>query len=275
MIKNYLLGTDPEVFLKNVITNTIITAEGIIKGSKNNPKKLDREGCAIQLDNVCFEFNVPPTSNPQNMYDNINYVLNTVTGTLPEGIEITIIPSATLEDEQLKSEHAQTMGCDPSFDAWRQTINVRPDLSQNPNLRCAGGHIHIGYENPDVNTSEQIIKALDLFLGVPSILMDTDVERKKLYGKAGEFRFTDYGCEYRVLSNFWISSREKINFIFNQVQKAVNFVNAGNVIETESELGLEIVTAINTQNTELAIKIIKSLSVLEENVIKTYATTIT
>lgn len=55
------------------------------------------------------------------------------------------------------------------------------------------GHIHIGYNNPEIEKSVDIIKAMDLFLGIPSILMDKDTLRRSRYGKAGAFRFKSYG----------------------------------------------------------------------------------
>jgi hypothetical protein len=271
-IKDYMVGTDIEVFLFNTVKKEVITAEGIIKGSKYEPEKMDREGCATQLDNVSLEYNVPPTSDPEEMWDNINYVINTVTGTLPEGIEILVVPSATLKDEYLQSDIAKTMGCDVSYNAWTRDMNARPDLAVNPNLRCCGGHIHIGYNEPDVEISEQLIRAMDLFIGLPSILMDKDTERKKLYGKAGEFRFTDYGCEYRVVSNFWSTSKENVKFIYDQVKKVIDFINSGNVIDSQSLLGTKIVEAINTQNVKLATEVMTTMDVLAKETIEKYVT---
>ena len=34
---------------------------------------------------------------------------------------------------------------------------------------------------------------IDAYVGLPSILYDTDAERRKLYGKAGCFRLQPYG----------------------------------------------------------------------------------
>ena len=55
------------------------------------------------------------------------------------------------------------------------------------------GHIHIGYDNSTKETNFAIIKALDLFLGVPSLEIDLDERRRGLYGKAGCFRHKKYG----------------------------------------------------------------------------------
>ena len=38
-----------------------------------------------------------------------------------------------------------------------------------------------------------MVKLLDIFLGIPSVIIDPDKKRRKLYGKAGAFRLTKYG----------------------------------------------------------------------------------
>jgi hypothetical protein len=52
----------------------------------------------------------------------------------------------------------------------------------------------------------KLIKLMDRFVGLWSVLADTSesVARREYYGKAGDFRFTKHGIEYRTLSNFWI-----------------------------------------------------------------------
>ena len=51
----------------------------------------------------------------------------------------------------------------------------------------------MGYENPDVDTSLALVKYMDAFLGIPSVVKDKDKKRRSLYGEAGCFRLTDYG----------------------------------------------------------------------------------
>lgn len=121
------------------------------------------------------------------------------------------------------------------------------------------GHIHIGYDDHDIETSLEIIKAMDLFLGVPSILLDEDKERRKLYGNAGCFRIKPYGVEYRTLSNFWIASEELTNWVFEQTLKAIEFVNNGHQIS--KELGKKIQDCINNQNVETATEIVEELNI--------------
>jgi hypothetical protein len=60
-----------------------------------------------------------------------------------------------------------------------------------------------------LTTPSLTIPLMDLICGIPSVLLDISPEskiRRKLYGKAGDYRLTNYGLEYRTLSNFWIQS---------------------------------------------------------------------
>ena len=95
------------------------------------------------------------------------------------------------------------------------------------------GHIHIGADClKDQALVEECVKVLDLFLGLPSVLLDEERERRKLYGKAGCFRFaTSFtGFEYRVLSNFWLKSEELMGWVYDNTQAAINFINEGKTI---------------------------------------------
>jgi len=84
------------------------------------------------------------------------------------------------------------------------------------------GHIHIGFPEPDEAKTERVIKAMDIFLGLPSVWLDSDTRRRRLYGTAGSFRFKPFGCEYRTLSNFWIASEDLIKWAYDNTILAVN-----------------------------------------------------
>ena len=55
------------------------------------------------------------------------------------------------------------------------------------------GHISIGWDDFTQEQQVDMIKAMDATVGLESVLLDSDTERKKLYGKAGCFRFTEFG----------------------------------------------------------------------------------
>jgi hypothetical protein len=121
------------------------------------------------------------------------------------------------------------------------------------------GHIHVGYNNPSSKTNLEIVKTMDLFLGVPSIILDTDTERRKLYGKAGAFRNKAYGVEYRVLSGFWITNDSLMEFAFNNTMNAIKFINDGFSIEKQDETQIEF--CINNGDKQLAYELMSKYSI--------------
>lgn len=260
-ITQVLVGTDPEAFVIDTKINKIVSAIGLIPGDKDHPFPISDEGHAIQTDNVMVEFCVPAANDSSKLNEDIRYCLDIIDGKLPEGLKTVIQASAVLEDKYLDNEQAQKFGCDPDFNVYTGRPNIAPNAKTN--LRSAGGHIHVGYNNPDWEENEKIVKAMDLFLGIPSIVLDTDTERKKMYGKAGAYREKPYGIEYRVLSNFWIKNEETVRWAFDQTMKAVMFVNNsidGDFISDDDQADIQL--AINNQDLDLACKIAKKYNIL-------------
>jgi hypothetical protein len=253
------IGSDPEAFVINKNTGEVVSAIGLIPGNKDTPFAISEFGHAVQTDNVMVEFCVPPATDSASFVKDINFCLDTLNSMLPEDIEVSIIASASLDKKYLRTKQARLFGCDPDFNVYTMQPNQAPTAVRNNN-RCAGGHIHIGYNNPDFTTNMKIIQAMDLFLGIPSLVLDKDIERRKMYGKAGCFREKKYGCEYRTLSNFWIRSEESIVWAYNQSIKAVEF--AMNEDWLSDDTILEIQLAINTFDLNLACKIAKKYDIL-------------
>lgn len=225
MIKNVTIGADPEVFLHN--GEEFISSEGLIGGTKYEPKYITEEGHAVQEDNVMAEFCIPPSKTSDDFCNNIIKVLDYLSDVAElNNSVISIQPSANFSDEQLCTPQAQTFGCDPDLSVYLEDFN--PTISEiEGNIRFAGGHIHVGFDKPDFTDCIKLVKALDIFLGLPSVWLDKDTKRKKYYGTAGRFREKPYGIEYRTLSNFWLQNENKIKWAFNQVLEAVEFVNSG------------------------------------------------
>ena len=272
MKKNFELiavGTDPEVFIRDTKNEEWISGEGLIGGTKHEPLEIAEGGFAIQEDNVMAEFCVPPARDPETMYNNINFVihhLNKKVEAINPDYMVMVTASAKFDPDKLTSEQATTVGCDPDFNAWFEMQNPIPDLPND--CRFAGGHVHISYENPSEERNIEIVKALDLFLGVPAVLMDIDDRRKEIYGTPGRYRNKKYGVEYRTLSNFWISSYENVEFIFNQINKAFEFLN------NEQKVNEEVPICIDTNDKVSALSICKRYNMvlpkikIEENVEK-------
>lgn len=258
MIEEVLVGTDPEVFVVDKATNKVVSAIGFIPGEKEEPFPISDKGHAVQTDNVMAEFCVPASQSAEELHLNIDFCLKTINAILPDTMETSIIASAILEDKYLDNEKAQTFGCDPDYNAYSLEQNVSPDNKSN--LRTAGGHIHIGYRDPKFITNINIIKAMDLFLGLPSLVLDTDKRRREMYGKAGAFRIKAYGVEYRTLSNFWIKTEESVRWMYRQVYDAIKFVNDENKLTDLEEI--EVQLSINNNDLVLACKLMKKYNIL-------------
>lgn len=259
MIVKYLIGSDPELFLFDTKLKKYIPGIGLIGGSKNQPLDIGN-GCKVQEDGVMAELNVPPTTDSDEFYNSIKYCTDYLKKILPPHIELRWNASAEFDPKFLKSKQARTMGCDPDFNAWSGDVNDIVDNSAFLNLRCSGGHIHIGYDKPDFNVNFELVKLMDLFLGVPSVFLDKDKLRKKLYGKAGAMRHQLHGVEYRVLSNFWLVDKKSIDWVFNAVSNVIRAYNEG-LLEKVYESGQNIIEAINDSNEEITRKLIEKYQI--------------
>jgi hypothetical protein len=264
------IGADVEVFLLDADGEPFPSVQ-FFPGTKSSPSKIPSvEGFYIQEDNVMPEYNIPPEDGAGAFANNIAWMtswIKTNSFKKKAGTSICVIPSMIFKPEQLKSEQAQTFGCEPDFCAWTRSVNRLPE-NRDPLLRTAGGHLHLSYsidstskaeDHPEhIAVAEDLIKLQDLFLGVPSVLIDSDSRRRTLYGKAGAFRPKHYGHEYRVLSNFWTCSKEKSRWAFEQSKIALDAYNNG--MRISDRMGKFIQTAINTSNKHMAARIVRTYS---------------
>lgn len=115
--------------------------------------------------------------------------------------------------------------CDPDYCIYTGDQNPKPAGADTTTMRSSGFHIHIGYSHPEIDRSLRLLAYLDAYLGLPSILIDKDTQRRTLYGKAGCFRLTDYGCEYRTLSSYFLKDDEHLKWVFKQTLKAIKAYN--------------------------------------------------
>lgn len=224
----FTLGSDAEVPLLDR-DGCYRSAIGLIGGSKDNPR-VTKNG-AVQEDNVLAEFNVNPAKTQEEFVTNTLLVLKDLKEIIkPLDLRVDISPTALFADDQLEHYLAKLAGCDPDYDAWELRENVAPTL-ESTSMRSCGGHIHIAFDRAKDNmmARPELVRILDLVAGVPSIIMDSDVSRRQLYGKAGAHRpkLVSHGdpydgVEYRTLSNFWLASEGTIAWVFRAVNRALD-----------------------------------------------------
>lgn len=235
------LGADPEFFLE--YQGKIRPVVGKLGGTKTNPIPVGVWG--IQEDNVAAEFNIPPTTAPIGFSSAIKGGIEVVLRRVKEKTTMTYQPSLKashhFDDADLTTDQAKTFGCEPDMNAWTMFENSFEGKG-NTDLRTCGGHIHVGgIEDMDVYA---VVRAMDLFLGVPSVLLDVDTERRSLYGNAGAFRRKPYGVEYRVLSNFWIFSKRYCDWVWKATNMAIKYAEDV-TIDPNAEVGILIQDTIN------------------------------
>lgn len=225
------IGADPEVFVKK--DGVLVSAYNLIKGTKLAP--LPVNGGAVQVDGMALEFNIEPARNCQEFSSSIKQVMKELAKMVPD-YELVVEPVAEFGEEYIKSqpEEAKMLGCDPDYNAYTGKVNPAPDSAAS--FRTAAGHIHIGWgENVDKDTGhmemcQALVTTLDAFLALPFGLYDKDIKRSSLYGEIGAFRPKNYGCEYRVLSNKWITGSDVFNpdWVSESVNAAVSYLSKGN-----------------------------------------------
>lgn len=240
-IRNVTIGADPEMFIVDTSKdNKVISAVGLIPGEKGTPwaKKEWASGFGMEIDNVLAEFNIPPVSDKKTFIEYMNFMKNEIRKFVKEvnkDYDILCTASKMVDEDQLQSPEAKLFGCSVDYNVYTESENPKPN-GESTNLRSAGCHIHVGYFMPTVGVSLTLIKYLDLFLGVPSVLLDTDRKRRSLYGKAGCFRLCPYGFEYRTLSSKMYSTDAYMEVIWDGVELAIWAYNNGLPLASPNEV---------------------------------------
>lgn len=258
MIENVTIGADPELFIVNTKTGKIVSSIGLIPGEKGDPFKPEGLpwGYGLEIDNILAEFNIPPCYTLEEfstaMETMKNYIRDYVKRVNPN-YDILCTSSMDVDPAILDNPIACLFGCDPDFNAYTQKQNPKPK-GEKTTRRSAGLHVHCGYDNPNTVDSVTLIKWLDIYLGIPSVIFDTDKQRRTLYGKAGAFRLQDWGVEYRTLSGHFLSNPKYYTFIWQGLTQAVYAVNHDLVFPISGE---EVQRIINEGDSEAAIKACK------------------
>lgn len=237
------IGSDPEVMLAS--DNKLVSALNHVKARKYNPLKL-ASGARMLADNVNLEINPLPANDPLQFVGNIALALSDAATILP-GKKFLARASAVFPDDEMSDPEACVFGCDPEFSAWRNGGIVRPPLvEENDFFRSCGGHIHIGFE-PARKNPLRLIQNMDLFVGVPCVLIDHDessAQRTRLYGGAGKFRPTSYGVEYRSPTNYWLRSPGLASMIYSLSVYAIH--------DTEIPASADAMKAVQDHDPSLA-----------------------
>lgn len=283
MIHDYAsvtFGSDPEFFFANEKGEVIGSEKVLKKGGKEissnkfSSSSLTPVGSysAFILDGVQVEMNTNAHACRQAMAIEIAFAFKSLRTYLNDkaknGEKISACFANTIQVDKKEfdslSDKSKEFGCAPSFNLYNSgaQVGVDPSIYRK---RSAGGHIHLGLSKGSklYEHRERLIPILDCLVGLTSVLVDRDEgnkERRKVYGRAGEYRLPDHGIEYRTLSNFWLRSYPLMGMVLGLSRLAVQVLNNtlvahNNDLEKDllDRVDLEkVIQAINTNDLVLA-----------------------
>jgi len=262
-------GCDPELFLekgghiigseKVLHDQSLASLEWGTNGSKTTGV-LNKN--AIVQDGIQIELNPRPNPCRANLGSEIAATFRVLRDHLAKLDNVNASFSSVIEVSQEEmdslSEKSKLLGCKPSHNMYDQAATVSCDGSTY-RTRSAGGHIHIGlsrYSSHLMKHREKLVPLMDVLVGNTSVLIDRDpyaAERRKVYGRAGEYRLPVYGLEYRTLSNYWLKAYPLFSFVMGMTRMAVSVLDSNLDIALLDTVNLDKVKqAINENELELA-----------------------
>lgn len=274
VLKNVSFGSDPEFFFSPKGDGKDIIPSIKVLGKTHYPSA--NELNKIIVDGVQGEFNHSASVCRQSSAYHLHCAFNRLNVLLvnlrkeKKKVCMDFTSVVKVSKKELNSLDVASIGfgCSPSLNIYAGgTIPIDIDPLEYT-YRSAGGHLHFGTNDYDMKrvlkNHKIIIPLLDIMVGNTAVLMDREPlqeERRKYYGRAGEYRVTKYGVEYRVLSNFWLRNYTLFSFLTGVSRYALNIVLSDMKYKTKytkkimSLVNIEdIKTAINTNNYKLALK---------------------
>ena len=209
---NFTFGSDPEFMVADKSGN-FVSAIGKVPGTKKDMLPLGNGHYAFH-DNVLAECTPHYGRDKEEVVRNFRDCFSRYANVVAP---YRLVPRASNTYPLAECEHpaALEFGCDPEMNAYDMREVMPPTCEAGNTFRSGGGHIHLGHVDGDVYPLVHVMgrwwltRLLDLFVGLPSILIDNDPTsqaRRQLYGGAGNMRPKPYGLEYRTLSNFWLAT---------------------------------------------------------------------
>ena len=286
------LGCDPEFFfMKN---GQVIGSEKVL------PKNGIPDGCGYGgktiIDGVQAELNPVSSNCRESLAYQIFICFNSLKKRLEEtGATVAAESIVDISQKELESlsKGSRLFGCAPSVNIYNENKDKTSKISANPTTylkRSAGGHIHLGnaiagyivensqkaiaVEKALKEMPEVMVPILDIIVGNTCVLLDRNegnVERRKNYGRAGEYRLKPYGIEYRTLSNFWLRSYSLFSLVFALARMSVHIVAQSTKTNDNVKLLFDavkredVVEAIQKNDFDLAMKNFKKIKRLLQN----------
>lgn len=216
------LGGDPEFFLINQ-QNEIVPSEEVIpeKGLPQHANVAFTSPLMAKRDGIQAELVVVPNTCRQVAWSHFFTSLQALYKAAQlQDKRVSFSPFEEIPGARLSamSDGCKILGCAPSLNiyGWQP-----PDVSPLYPFRSTGGHIHLGFtgkyydemgkivytfDDWQQRPMEPLVALLDVLVGNTLSMFDRtpQKERRKLYGRAGEYRLPSHGVEYRVPSTTYL-----------------------------------------------------------------------
>jgi len=221
------VGCDPEFFIRGR-GGTLIPAHERLPAKGRQP--------GVFWDGFQGEFTVPAESCLDLLRSNITEALLTTSRHLKAGEYLSMDNVVEPPPEWLEKAPPEyvNFGCAPSRNVYDDVPPIQGLDPRSVPIRTAGGHIHLSLPAGFLDKTDKAaslfvlaVKELDRVLGVISIGLFQHWERPErriLYGRAGEFRKTKYGMEYRTLSNAWLVHPVAYNLVYEIARRVIGYV---------------------------------------------------
>lgn len=263
------LGADPELAILDESKGLFVSALNVLQKDKHDPIPLVN-GIKIYADNALMEASMPPSAGIKGMMMTMRDALLQMQEYLGTNFRIVPKSAVSFTAKELMDKRCWEVGCNPNVNGYTGLHNPIPKFTNG--TRTGSFHIHIGHPNMKKMTQKmQAVQLLDIYLGCGSILFDHDdsiITRRELYGRAGEFRPTPYGIEYRVLGNGPLHNPEVTRLCLDLVDFAMTAYDAGVAEHVFADLDMsDVRAAINECNSALASEVLYQAG-LEHNLFK-------
>lgn len=224
-----IIGSDPEFFLFNG-KNPIPSVH--VLGQSDAPIIID--GVVFYVDNAAVETNIDPSSTVSELISNIKKCVDVIGEFVDtHGAKISYLPYVEFSERYIAEPTLHIFGCLPDYCSHTMSKN---EICSLPTLgRSTGGHIHINLEDTSKEAVINQVMLLDLYVGVSMAVAEGKVglKRRSTYGKAGCFRYKDYGLEYRTPSSMWLKNNDSIKDTWSMVERAIRMAGEGQRLERE------------------------------------------
>lgn len=223
-------GCDPEFFFAK--DGKVIGAEKVLPGDGITFKATytagyDPDGLQKNkfiIDGVQAELNPNPNPCRANLGNEIAACFRQLRAHLDKKKDVKVsfepvIKVSRIEFDNL-CEKSKVFGCAPSKNLYDKGATIKVNAAKY-RRRSAGGHIHMGLTGTPAlellrRNPERLVTLMDILVGNTCVIIDRDpnaVIRRKVYGRAGEYRLPAHGVEYRTLSNFWLRSYQLMSMV--------------------------------------------------------------